>query len=461
MAVMGGDRAWVQRLPLRLEPDPGRVLLRPFLPALVVKPVVGGEEASEARLAELTERIETLDEAIVTAELARIAGAFGARHRDLNLLVGRHLASAAQRLERIRSLAPGHRQLLGCYLTQEYALESAALFNPSIVPHPNQEGLATGELRFVLSLRATGEGHISSIGFRSGRIGADGQIQLDGASPLVFQGTIRPLADRDPAGAGDGYRVDYDADSELSQRTLFPVVGRESHGLEDARFVQLLERPANDDLPGFLGTATAYDGRGVSSQLICTSDFRRFSVQALEGRAIVNKGLAFFPRQIGGHWWMLGRQDSQNIHLMASDRLEHWDSSDVLLRPQEPWEFVQLGNCGSPLETPEGWLVLTHGVGAMRQYCIGAALLDLEDPSRVRGRLRHPLLSPAEDERNGYVPNVVYSCGALIHGGRLVLPYAVSDTASRFALVELEPLLQELIASPADGPAINPALRAP
>lgn len=430
-----------RRLDLRLDPDPSRVLLRTFLPSLVVRPT-GTDAASQPRLEDLVQRVAALDQATVEALLEQVRGRFATRHRDQAERVGLHAgalpargpaALAAGRLD------PARRSLLGCYLTSEYALEAAALFNPSVVPHPDQQGLADGELRFVLSLRATGEGHISSITFRSGVISADGQVRLEPVSPFVQEGVITPAAS-----AGD-YTVTYRPDTGISERLLFPVTGPESNGLEDARFV------AFDDDAGqrhWYATATAYDGQGVSSRLISTDDFRCFQVGSLRGRAVVNKGLALFPRRLGGSCWMLGRQDGRSLSLMRSDRLDHWDEATPLLEPCFPWEFIQVGNCGSPLETEAGWLVLTHGVGPMRQYAIGAALLDRHDPQRLLGRLRQPLLVPSEEERDGYVPNVVYSCGALIHHGQLLLPYAVSDRASRFALVPLEPLLEELLASP-------------
>ncbi|MBM5816702.1 MAG: glycosidase [Cyanobacteria bacterium K_Offshore_surface_m2_239] len=371
----------LERLPFQLEPDPRRVLLRPFLPSLVVKPTAAAGH---------TERLERLAQQ---------------RWRDvLASLQPQHPLSGEQRL------------LLGYYLTHEYALESAALFNPSLVPHPDQGGLPPGSLRVVLSLCATGEGHISSIEFPGGVLHADGRMDLDPVSPFVFQGEITSL------NAAEGhYQVTYGPESQLSERVLFPVTARESNGLEDARFVRL----AGED-PCWLATATAYDGRGIQCQLITTRDFATFELRPLRGAAVHNKGLAFFPRQIDNQW-MLGRQDSENIHLMRSDQVDLWPGSRVLLRPREPWEFIQLGNCGSPLETEAGWLVLTHGVGAVREYCIGAALLDLEDPARVLGRLRHPLLRAAEDERDGYVPNVGIASSNWPFKAPVMVPVVTAD----------------------------------
>lgn len=426
----------LERLPLHLEPDPRRVLLRPFLPTLVVKPT--GSPGHVERLECLMQRLSALDASTCDLELERLRQRFGVRHRTLERLAQQRWQDVLAPLQPQHPLSAEQQLLLGYYLTHEYSLESAALFNPSLVPHPVQGGLAPGSLRVVLSLRATGEGHISSIEFRGGVISAEGQMQLDAVSPFVFQGEITSLH-----GSDDHYQVSYNPESLLSERVLFPVTARESNGLEDARFVRL-----EGEEPRYLATATAYDGQGIHSQLIETTDFRRFELRPLQGSAIRNKGLAFFPRRVNGAWLMLGRQDSENIHLMSSDQPDCWHESQVLLRPQEPWEFIQLGNCGSPLETEAGWLVLTHGVGPVREYCIGAALLDLHDPSRVIGRLRQPLLRAADDERDGYVPNVVYSCGGLIHADHLWLPYAVSDRSTKLARVALAPLLELLQHSP-------------
>jgi predicted GH43/DUF377 family glycosyl hydrolase len=439
--VASTDGLPLERLPFLLEPDPRRVLLRPFLPSLVVKPTATASNME--RLERLMARLAAVPSATCGLELERLRHRFGVRHRTLERLAHQRWQDVLAPLQPQHPLSEEQQLLLGYYLTHEYSLESAALFNPSLVPHPDQGGLPAGSLRVVLSLRATGEGHISSIEFRGGVLHADGRLDLDPVSPFVFQGEITSL------NAAEGhYRVTYGPESQLSERVLFPVTAQESNGLEDARFVRL----AGED-PRWLATATAYDGRGIQSQLITTRDFKTFELRPLRGAAVRNKGLAFFPRQVNNQWWMLGRQDSENIHLMGSDQPDLWPRSSVLLQPREPWEFIQLGNCGSPLETEAGWLVLTHGVGAVREYCIGAALLDLEDPSRVLGRLRHPLLRAAEDERDGYVPNVVYSCGGLIHADHLWLPYAISDRATRMARMPLAPLLEALLASPETGSA--------
>lgn len=486
----------VRRLPFTLGPDPRRVLLRPFIPTLVVKPL--GHLEPNQRVVNIFSRVMMLDEAAVEETLREVLAEFDDRHQRIRTIF-------KERFERIRPILPTDRELsearrllIGSYFTNEYSLESSALFNPSMVPAPDQEGLAEGELRFILSLRATGEGHISSITFRSGVLSRDGNIRLDKVSRFVHQPRPHPAArynlklfrrklqeigveysameactrelcegflmedlvkwirrlragGEDPAvlRAADralllaqaNYTVQFADGLDISEKILFPYAPSESNGIEDARFVRFLEP---DGSATYYATYTAYDGNVVLPQLVATRDFQEFSICTLNGPAVRNKGLALFPRQINGHYVMLGRQDSENIHLMFSDHLHFWHDSQIVLRPLEPWEFVQLGNCGSPIETEAGWLVLTHGVGPIRKYCIGAFLLDRDDPTRVIGRLREPLLRPASDEREGYVPNVVYSCGGLVHEGNLIIPYAVSDTASRFAIAPLDAVLKAM-----------------
>jgi predicted GH43/DUF377 family glycosyl hydrolase len=400
-------------------------------------------------------------------------------------------------LESDAGLSDERAWLLGAYFSHEYSLEAAALFNPSIVPHPDQSNLTPGTLRFILSLRATGEGHISSITFRTGLLDPQGCLtvhaptryclepaQVPSASyeKCLFERklrelgligdftrqTLEPLGDSftleelraavhraaDQLGARDqqteavarktlmlaqsNYEVQFPPDSHLSGRVLFPVTPSQSNGIEDARFVQFQEE---DGTQTYYATYTAYDGKMVLPQFLETSDFRHFKFITLNGPAVQNKGMALFPRRIHGHYAMLSRQDKANIYLMFSDHLHFWHTAQLLLQPKYPWEFIQLGNCGSPIETEAGWLVLSHGVGAMRKYCIGAFLLDRDDPSRVIGRLREPLIKPNESEREGYVPNVVYSCGSLLHRRRLIIPYAMSDCATTFATLSLEEIL--------------------
>jgi predicted GH43/DUF377 family glycosyl hydrolase len=478
----------IRRHGITLLPDSTRVIIRPFLPG------------SEHRTATVIGRALALAEAEVEQELQTVHREFDARHLDIESSLLASFARVQGQVFTHRPLSRARQLLIGALFSGEYALESAALFNPSIVPHPDQVGVPAGGLRFIMSLRATGEGHISSIEFRVGTIAPDGGISLDPVSRFVnlpevvpnpsylkmsfmfklsemgFDNTcahsvlasladgftLSELADsvatvrREAAPlsqnfistldciqwlADSNYEVRFPARLAMSERILFPVSANESNGIEDARFVRFLDA---DGTARYYATYTAYNGRAILPQLIETRDFLHFRVLTLNGSAVQNKGMALFPRRIGGRFAMLSRQDDENIFLMFSDNPHYWNNPAILLRPAEPWEGVKLGNCGSPIETAAGWLVLTHGVGPMRKYCIGAALLDLDDPTKVIGRLREPLLAPEGQEREGYVPNVVYSCGSLLHGGEIILPYAMSDKATSFASVPLEQILEAM-----------------
>ena len=332
------------------------------------------------------------------------------------------------------SLTNVQRQLIGAYFLHEYSFEAAALFNPSIVAHPDQSGVPSGERRFILSLRAVGEGHVSSLTFRSGVLAADGTVTVE---PIARLASI-PHLQRRVAGAPEDYiEVVFEPDSDISERVIFPVTEAQSNGIEDARFVEFDDGGRKT----FYATYTAYNGRAIRSELMETTDFERFRMTPLTGSAARNKGMALFPRRINGQYAMIGRQDNENLYLIYSDDLYCWDEGVPILKPQFPWEFVQIGNCGSPIDLDEGWLLLTHGVGPMRRYSIGAALLDKHDPSKVLARSPEPLVRPELSEREGYVPNVVYTCGAMRHGDRIILPYAVSDTFSNFATIEISALL--------------------
>lgn len=486
----------IRRQDLELRPDPRRVLLRPFMASVVVKPT--GHAEPSRRLLDILARVLMLDDAAVDAALDNVLNEFHDRHEDIRAIFFDRYEKMAPLLPVGGDVGTARRLLIGSYFTNEYSLESSALFNPSIVAAPDQSGLGPGELRFILSLRATGEGHISSITFRSGTAQADGTVRLDPVSRFVHSPRPEPAArydlalfrrklhemgvDHDAARrataelpdsfrmpelvarvaqlhredvstdvvrAGEqalhlaeaNYTVRFKEGLRMSEKVLFPYSPLESNGIEDARFVRFVED--NGEVV-YYATYTAYNGNTVYPQIVETRDFSEFRASTLNGPAVANKGLALFPRRINGLYAMLGRQDGENIHLMLSENPFFWYESRVILRPAQPWEFTQLGNCGSPIETEAGWLVLTHGVGPMRKYCIGAALLDRDDPTRVIGRLAEPLLRPAPDERDGYVPNVVYSCGALVHDGVLILPYAVSDTATRFASIRLDELLGAL-----------------
>lgn len=447
-------------------------------------------------------RIMELADDDVERLLEQVLREFHGRHQRLLAFFRERAAAVRHHLLTDRLLTEARELLIGSYFTQEYALESAALFNPSIVWHPCQDGLPPGSRRFILSLRATGEGHVSSVGFRTGTIDSRGAIALapptgfvtaprvvadtrydkplflrklaelgiidsfvDAVSePLAEHFTLgdleaavgqtsrqhrtrrkewEPVANAILALARANYEIECDAESDISERVIFPYSPAETNGIEDARFVRFEEA---DGGIHYYATYTAFDGSVMLPQFLATDDFLHFKVSTLNGPEIANKGLALFPRRINGAYVMLGRQDGENVYVMESDMLHFWHAKRLTLRPTQPWEFVQVGNCGSPLETPHGWLVLTHGVGPMRKYAIGAALLDLDDPTRVLGRLREPLLSPDENERAGYVPNVVYSCGAVLHDDLLVIPYSMSDFATSFATVPLADVLAAMTA---------------
>lgn len=483
----------VRRLPLTLRPDPSRVLVRPFLPSMTGPSEMNPIDSSRAL--KILTRIISLPEDHIHSVLDDIFRDFGSRHQRIRDVFAQRFAQVKSCLPTDRPLSQERQLLIGSYFTSEYSLESAALFNPSIVPSPDQSNIAEGSVRIILSLRATGEGHISSITFRSGTVDQDGQIHLDSASRYVTEPRPIPSAayeralflrkltelslntefarqvlsslgesftldqlrtavatrkryHPDPEApvvgakmillARSNYEIAFGPEQPVSERIIFPFSPSQSNGIEDARFVLFQD---GDGPPIYYATYTAYDGRTVLPQLLETQDFLHFKVCTLNGPAVQNKGMAMFPRKIHGQYCMLSRQDNENIHVMFSEHAHFWYDSQIILRPSEPWEFVQLGNCGSPIETEAGWLVLTHGVGAMRKYCIGAILLDLDDPGRVIGRLHEPLIKPESHEREGYVPNVVYTCGGLIHRGTLIVPYAVSDSATSFAIVALDELI--------------------
>lgn len=473
-------------------PDNSRVLIRPFIPG------------DPARVVNIIARALALSESEAEEQLGAVSADFGSRHVNIRALWQLNFQRVKAHLFSSRPLSEIRQLYIGALFSGEYALESAALFNPSIVPHPDQSGLADGELRFILSLRATGEGHISSIEFRTGILGADHSITVENPSRFVtapavdpnptYRKTIflhklmemgfendwsgrvmkslddsftlleleksiqraiqgkRPLAREVQRTmecvrwlAESNYEVHFDPSLAVSERIIFPVSSNESNGMEDARFVRFVE---DDGSVIYYATYTAYNGRAILPQLLETTDFLHFRALTLNGRAVQNKGMALFPRRIDGRYAMISRQDDENLFLMFSDNPHFWSDPKLLRRPGESWETVKIGNCGSPLETEAGWLVITHGVGPMRKYCMGAMLLDLEDPSKVLGHLNEPLLSPEGNEREGYVPNVVYTCGALVHRGRLVLPYGLSDTAATIVTVALDPLLDALRSQP-------------
>ncbi len=416
---------------LRLRPDPTRVVIRPFRPAPEPRDL---NPLDKNRAGRIVERVLGLDPERAASHLAGVMEHFDAHHRELACILDASAAKMDDAFPERAAFDEDHRRLVGAYFLHEYAFEAAALFNPSIVPHPDQAGCAPGALRFVLSLRAVGEGHVSSLAFRTGEIGADGAIVLEPGASLA---TLPVVSARDAVPEGDAVTVVFAPETAMSERTVFPVTYAQSNGIEDARFV-LFEDGAT---PRFLATYTAYSGRAIRSELIETADFREFRMTPLRGTAARNKGMALFPRRIDGRFAMIARHDNENLHLVLSDDLLVWNDGRFVLGPRYPWEFVQIGNCGSPIELDEGWLLLTHGVGPMRKYSIGAALLDKADPSFVLARTREPLIRPEMFERNGYVPNVVYTCGAIRHGANLIVPFAISDAYTRFARIPIVELL--------------------
>ncbi|WP_319492371.1 glycoside hydrolase family 130 protein [uncultured Desulfobacter sp.] len=478
----------VKRKPNAIVGDTSRVITSPHSPG------------SSKRITLIIKRICGLSKGEAKKLLTQIMKDFSRRHEDLTHIFERHFNLVEGFLDKGFFPSDIQKALIGAYFTKEYSIESAALFNPSIVPHPDQSHLEKGSLRFVMSLRATGEGHISSIVFRSGVLNRYNTFRFDPVSEFVetpdlkvnpsykrriFQHKLKEMnantdvctrvlnelpekfskkqlikqmdrLDKHPQFskskqnrtfeiinwlADSNYEVDFHSDHRISERVLFPVSKNESRGIEDARFVQFFD---DNGKSTYYATYTAYNWFAILPQLIETKDFISFKITMLNGKAAQNKGLALFPRKIKGQFVMLSRQDGENNHIMFSKHLHFWSMSKVIQTPEYPWEFIQIGNCGSPIETGEGWIVLTHGVGPMRQYCIGAVLLDLENPCKVIARLKEPILAPTEKEREGYVPNVVYSCGSIIHCNELVIPYAMSDINSGIATIKVKALIQHM-----------------
>lgn len=417
-----------------LRPAPARVVVRPFRPTTEPRDL---NPTDKTRANHIVERVLALDHDTAAGQLADVLENFGNRHREL-------LATFEARAREMEDAFATHqpfteiqRQLIGAYFMLEYSFEASALFNPSVVPHPDQSGVPADSRRFILSLRAVGEGHVSSLTFRTGIIDGAGGVILEPTSHLA---AIPKLIRRTLGPTGEDIVVVFDPDQHISERIIFPLTLSQINGIEDARFVQFDDGARKV----YYATYTAYDGRAVRSELIETTDFLSFRMTPLSGAAAGNKGMALFPRKVGGRYAMIGRQDNENLYLLYSDNLHNWDRGVAILRPRHPWEFVQIGNCGSPIELDEGWLLFTHGVGPVRKYSIGAVLLDKSDPSRVLARSVEPLIRPGPTEREGYVPNVVYTCGAMLHGDLIVLPYAIADTFSRIATVRTAELLKSL-----------------
>ncbi len=473
----------IKRKKIRITRDESRVITRPHIPDRM------------ERISKIIDRVLALSEEEAILLLEKIHYNFSDRHKNIDSQLYENFDRISDYIIDIGKISKTKKRILGAYFTMEYSIESAALFNPSIVPHHSQDNISEGSLRFIMSFRATGEGHISSIVFRSGIIEPDISFLFDPVSEYLethevqhdpiydahlFRLKLEDLNAWDETSqqvlgqipdkftfqelkvsigvlflnpdfncndevikilywlANSNYSVRFSENSKISERVIFPVSENESRGIEDARFVKFKNE---DNTSTYYATYTAYNGHRILPQLIETNDFVHFNVITLNGKAVHNKGMALFPRKVNGRYAMLSRQDGENNYIMFSDHLHFWQTKQLIQEPHKPWEFIQIGNCGSPIETPEGWIVLTHGVGPMRQYSISAILLDLDDPTKIKARLEEPLLSPNEDEREGYVPNVIYSCGGLIHNNRLVIPYAMSDIASAIATIDISDLL--------------------
>jgi predicted GH43/DUF377 family glycosyl hydrolase len=428
--------AFLNRQALYLRPDPARVVVRPFKPATEPRDL---NATDKTRANHIVDRVLALDAETAASLLADVLENFQGRHRHLLRTFELRAGEMEDAFVAHAVFTATQRQLIGAYFVHEYSFEASALFNPSIVLHPDQTGAPDGGCRFILSLRAVGEGHISSLTFRSGTIAADGAVSVDPSARLA---SIPRVLSRVPGAIGETVEVVFAPDEDISERVVFPITESQSNGIEDARFVKFDH--GDGATKRFYATYTAYSGKAIRSELIETLDFKTFKMSPLLGNAAQNKGMALFPRRIGGKYAMIGRQDNENLHLIYSDDLYRWEGGQAILKPEFPWEFVQIGNCGSPIELDEGWLLLTHGVGPVRKYSIGAALLDKENPSKIIVRSAEPLVRPDPSEREGYVPNVVYTCGALRHNDLIILPYAVSDTFSNFATIKISALLRAM-----------------
>jgi predicted GH43/DUF377 family glycosyl hydrolase len=491
MRVQEQRKQLVKRRSTVLNAESARVITRTHIPG------------DKARTRALIVRVSKLSDADVHNLLEAVYEGFSGRHRNFRAALQRNFDRIAEHVPKRISLSSEQELLLGAYFTAEYSVESAALFNPSVVIHPDQKGVDKGSQRFVMSFRATGEGHVSSIEFRSGIVDANDDILFDPISQYVatpemhtdpvyhrlhfrrkleemgvrdvitnhllegldetftfddlgtqitkLRSTKFRLKDKDNAIdtvlwlARSNYEVIFRPEEQISERVIFPVSENESAGIEDARFVRFKD---DDKSVIYYATYTAYNGFTILPQILETTDFLTFKMHTLSGKNAQNKGMALFPRKINGNFVMLSRQDGVNNYIMFSDSVRFWDESELLQEPVHPLEFVQVGNCGSPVETSEGWLTLFHGVGPMRKYSIWAELLDIDDPSRVIGRLNEPILTPDEHERDGYVPNVVYSCGSMLHGDVLIVPYGIADQRCRVATVSIPELLTRLKAHP-------------
>jgi predicted GH43/DUF377 family glycosyl hydrolase len=490
--VSANERALLRLTPVRLTPDSRRVVTRLF--------VAGQEDfgSTETRTSKVLDRVLAFTEEEVVAALDEVCNRFGHRHADLVHLIEANAQRVANHVLPGVLLSDERRRLIGAAFTHEFSTEGASLTNPSAVPHPDQSDLPDGAMRFVMSVRGIGEGHRSSIGFRTGILTAEGDVSIDApgrtlstGSPTSsylgrehFEGMLSEigdlgensqwvlshlgdrftveemhrvltmmLLDRDSFRNSEStvhnfrtiaernYSVTFPRDHPISDRVLWPYSAAEWRGMEDARFVRLID---DDGSARYHASYTAFDGVNISMQLLSTDDFQQFSSRPMSGKAAKGKGMAFFPRRVGGMYAAMTRSDHESNSISFSDDIGHWEVEETVQVSRKPWEVIQLGNSGSPVETEAGWLLLTHAVGPMRTYTISASLLDLEDPARVIGTLDAPLLAAGEDVRDGYVPNVVYSCGAVVHGATLMLPFGIADQSIGIAVVDLDGLVARL-----------------
>jgi predicted GH43/DUF377 family glycosyl hydrolase len=419
--------------PLRLEAAPERVVIRPFH--------LGWQDTNtpSPRARRLVADILAMPRPEVDRQYRSMLQEFHGRHWQIETVFDERYEQVSGGMEIPADISLVRKRLIGAYFCHEYSYAAAALMNPSAVEHPDQSGLAGGAVRFIMSMRAVGEGHISTVAFREGIIAPDGSFDLWPEPSVASSAQPDPSID---VADEDSVRIFRNDEATLSGTVIFPVTEAQRNGLEDLRLVRF--HHGGDDYE-WVGTYTAYSGRDIRSELMRTRDFRSFTLEPIHGKAGRNKGMALFPRKIGGQYVMLGRQDGKNLFLLHSDQLDTWDDDGVLLvEPKYPWEFIQIGNCGAPILCDEGWLVLTHGVGAMRKYSIGALLLDKEDPSKVLGRSVTPLLAARDNDRAGYVPNVVYSCGGMKVRDTLFLPYGLSDSAIGFATGKISDIVATL-----------------
>ena len=473
----------IKRINKKFQPDYSRIIIKPHIPK------------GKDRIKKIIKRVLSLPEEKVKQILDRVIASFSNRHKNIWNAFDKNYNEIKGCIPQNIQISDNRKALLGAYFSLEYSIQSAAFFNPSIIAHPDQSDLPEGSLRFILSFRSVGEGHISSIEFRSGIVDKNCNFTFDKVSRYAERAKIssNPVYDKTtfflklaemqkPESiisqqvsdllpdefllsdliavlrivtgsehkdigeniiwlAKSNYEIQFDPDQELSEKIIFPASQNDSNGLEDARFVRFVD---DRGVVTYYATYTAYNGRKILPQIIETKDFRTFKMITLNGQFSKNKGMALFPRKINGQYMMISRVDGENLYLMSSENIHFWHNAQLLKEPENEWEFVQIGNCGSPIETDQGWLLLTHGVGPMREYCIGIILLDLEDPSKVIGTMIEPLLIPLEEEREGYVPNVVYSCGSIIHNDELIIPYAMSDTCSGIVTVSVAELFKNI-----------------